>query len=183
MIYWIPMNKSQSNVNSISLLYNDRRFIDAIFKCISSVKSLVFWVRIMNDVFFLGVQFSASQHWSEKWLATVLVTSHYLNVCWQSSLSLICHVHGGGHFFRAKKLIKIYPQTFPILSYTNLFQTQNMKQYWQKGSGKGRNMILIRSGKGCNIILIRAQLNRGKILLIADRAQIDHLLILRRACH
>ena len=64
----------------------------------------------------------------------------------------------------------------------NLFQTQNMKQYWQKTSGNGRNMILIRSGKGPNIILIRAQLNRGKILLIADRAQIDRLLILWRAC-
>ena len=46
-----------------------------------------------------------------------------------------------------------------------------MKQYWQKVSGKGRNMmILIRSGKGRNIILIRAQVNREKILLIADRA-------------
>ena len=63
-----------------------------------------------------------------------------------------------------------------------IFQTQNMKQYWQKISRKGRNMILIRSGKGRNIILIRAQLNRGKILLIADRAQIDRLLILWRAC-
>ena len=57
-----------------------------------------------------------------------------------------------------------------------------MKQYWQKRSGKGRNMILIRSGKGRNIILIRAQWNRGKILLIADRAHIDRLLILWRAC-
>ena len=55
----------------------------------------------------------------------------------------------------------------------NLFQTQNMKQYWQKRSGKVRNMILIGSGKERNIILIRAQLNRGKILLIANRAQID----------
>ena len=64
----------------------------------------------------------------------------------------------------------------------NLFQTQNMKQYWQKISGKGRNMILIRSGKERSIILIRAQLNRGKILLIADRAQIDRLLIFWRAC-
>ena len=64
----------------------------------------------------------------------------------------------------------------------NLFQTQNMKQYWQKRSGNGRNMILIRSGKRRNIILIRAQLNRWKILLIADRAQIDRLLILWRAC-
>ena len=45
-----------------------------------------------------------------------------------------------------------------------------MKQYWQKISGKGRNMILIRLEKGRNIILIRAQVNRGKILLIADRA-------------
>ena len=58
------------------------------------------------------------------------------------------------------------------------FKRKNMKQYWQKISGKGRNMILIRSEKGCNIILIRAQLNWGKILLIADRAQIDRLLIL-----
>ena len=58
------------------------------------------------------------------------------------------------------------------------FKHKNMKQYWKKISGKGRNMILIRSGKGCNLILIRAQLNRGKILLIADRAQIDRLLIL-----
>ena len=64
----------------------------------------------------------------------------------------------------------------------NLFQTQNMKEYWQKISGKGCNMILIRSGKGRNIILIRAQLNRGKIFLIADRAQLDRLLILWRAC-
>ena len=46
------MNKSQSNVNSISLSYDGRRFIDAIFKSIPSVKSLVFWVRIMNDVCF-----------------------------------------------------------------------------------------------------------------------------------
>ena len=75
------MNKSQSNVNSIYLLYDGRRFIDAIFKSIPSIKFLVFWVHIMNDVLFLGVQFSASQYWSEKWLATVLVTSHYLNVC------------------------------------------------------------------------------------------------------
>ena len=57
-----------------------------------------------------------------------------------------------------------------------------MKQYWQKIWGKGRDMILIRSGKGRNIILIRAQLNWGKILLIADRAQIDRLLILWRVC-
>ena len=55
-----------------------------------------------------------------------------------------------------------------------------MKQYWQKRSGKGRNMILIRSGKGNNMILIRAQLNREKVLLIADRAQIDRLLVLWR---
>ena len=55
-----------------------------------------------------------------------------------------------------------------------------MKQYWQKRSGKGGNMILIRSEQGRNIILIRAQLNPGKILLIADRAQIDRLLILWR---
>ena len=34
-------------------------------------------------------------------------------------------------------------------------------------------MILIRSEKGRNMILIRAQLNRERILLIADRAQID----------
>ena len=39
-------------------------------------------------------------------------------------------------------------------------------------------MILIRSGKGHNMILIRAQLNREKILLIADRAQLDRLLVL-----
>ena len=52
----------------------------------------------------------------------------------------------------------------------NLFQTQNIKQYWQKRSGKGRNMIPI-----------RAQLNREKILLIADRAQIDRLLVSWRA--
>ena len=45
-----------------------------------------------------------------------------------------------------------------------------MKQYWQKRSAKGRNMILI-----------RAQLNREKILLIADRAQINRLLVLWRA--
>ena len=57
-----------------------------------------------------------------------------------------------------------------------------MKQYWQKISGKGRNMMLIRSGKGRNTILIRVQLNRGKILLIADRAQIDRLLVLWRGC-
>ena len=57
-----------------------------------------------------------------------------------------------------------------------------MKQYWQKRSGKGRDMILIRSGKGRNIILIKAWLNRGMILLIADRAQIDRLLILWRPC-
>ena len=57
-----------------------------------------------------------------------------------------------------------------------------MKQYWQKISGKGHNMILIRSGKGRDIILIRAQLNRGKILQITDRAQLDRLLILWRAC-
>ena len=63
-----------------------------------------------------------------------------------------------------------------------IFQMQNMKQYWQKISRKGRNMILIRSGKGRNIILIKAQLNREKILLIADRAQIDRLLILWKAC-
>ena len=63
----------------------------------------------------------------------------------------------------------------------NLFQTQNMKQHWQKRSGKGRNMILIRSGKGRNMILIRAQLNWEKILLIADRAQINRLLVLWRA--
>ena len=63
-----------------------------------------------------------------------------------------------------------------------IFQTQNMKQYWQKILRKGRNMILIRSGNGRNIILIRGQLNQGKILLIADRAQIDRLLILWRAC-
>ena len=50
-----------------------------------------------------------------------------------------------------------------------------MKQYWQKRSGKGRNIILIRSGIGRNMILIRAQLIREKILLIADRAQIDRL--------
>ena len=56
-----------------------------------------------------------------------------------------------------------------------------MKQYWQKISGKGRNMIPITSGKGRNMILIRAQLNRGKILPIADRAQIDRLLVLWRA--
>ena len=56
-----------------------------------------------------------------------------------------------------------------------------MKQYWQKRSGKGRNMIFIRSGKGRNIILIIAQLNRGKILLIADRVQLDRSLILWRA--
>ena len=31
------------------------------------------------------------------------------------------------------------------------------------------------------MILIRAQLNRAKILLIADRAQIDRLLVLWRA--
>ena len=69
-----------------------------------------------------------------------------------------------------------------ILDYSNnLFQTQNMKQYWQKWSGKGYNMILIRSEKGRNMILIRAQLNREKILLIADRAQIDRLLVLWRA--
>ena len=42
-------------------------------------------------------------------------------------------------------------------------------------------MILFISGKGRDIILTRAQLNRGKILLIADRAQIDRLLILWRA--
>ena len=56
-----------------------------------------------------------------------------------------------------------------------------MKQYWQKISGKERNMIPIRSEKGRNMILIRAQLNRGKVLLIADRAQIDSLLVLWRA--
>ena len=47
--------------------------------------------------------------------------------------------------------------------------------------GKRRNMFLIRSGKGRNMILIRAQLNREKILPIADRAQIDRLLVLWRA--
>ena len=56
-----------------------------------------------------------------------------------------------------------------------------MKQYWQKQSGKGRNIILIRLGKGRNMILIRAQLNREKILLIADRTQIDRFLVLWRA--
>ena len=56
-----------------------------------------------------------------------------------------------------------------------------MKQYWQKRSGKGHNMILIRSGKGRNMILIKAQLNREKIFLIADRAQINRLLVLWRA--
>ena len=45
-----------------------------------------------------------------------------------------------------------------------IFQTQNMKKYWQKISRKGRNMILIRSGKGRNIILIRAQLKSGEDL-------------------
>ena len=39
-------------------------------------------------------------------------------------------------------------------------------------------MILIGSEEERNIILIRAQSNRGKILLIAERAQIDRLLIL-----
>ena len=48
-----------------------------------------------------------SQHWLGKWLATVSVTSHYLNVCWQSLLSLKCHVHDGGHFVLAKTFIKI----------------------------------------------------------------------------
>ena len=145
MIYWIPMNKSQSNVNSISLLYDGRRFINAIFKCIPSVKSLVFLGSNHEWRLFLGVQISASQHWSEKWLAAVLVTSHYLNVCWQSSLSLICHVHDGGHFVRAGQKFDI---TTNISHNINLFQTQNMTQYWQKTSGKGRNMNLIRSGKG-----------------------------------
>ena len=66
-----------------------------------------------------------------------------------------------------------------ILDYSdNLFQTPNLKQYWQKWSGKGHNIILIRSEKGRNMILIRAQLIRKKILLIADRAQIDRLLVL-----
>ena len=50
-----------------------------------------------------------------------------------------------------------------------------MKQYWQKRSGKGQNMIRIRSGKGRNMILIKVQLNREKILPIADR--IEHKLI------
>ena len=56
-----------------------------------------------------------------------------------------------------------------------------MKQYWQKRPGKGRNVILIRLGKGRNMVLVRTQLNREKILLIADRAQIDRLLVLWRA--
>ena len=56
-----------------------------------------------------------------------------------------------------------------------------MKQNWQKDREMGHNMILIRSGKGRNMILIRVQLNREKILLIADREQIDRSLVLWRA--
>ena len=161
MIYWIPMYKSQSNVNSIPLLYDGRRFIDAIFKCIPSVKNL--WC--------FGF---------ELWMTFV---SRGTTLVWK----MACH-HFGAKPLSKRVLTKLTVTNMSCANITtnifhniNSFQTQNMKQYWQKRSGKGRNMILIRSGKGRNIILIRAQLNRGKILLIADGAQIDRLLVLWRA--
>ena len=56
----VTVRKRPIWVNSISLLYDGRRFIDAIFKCIPSVKSFVFWVRIMNDVCSRGTIFCKS---------------------------------------------------------------------------------------------------------------------------
>ena len=61
------------------------------------------------------------------------------------------------------------------------FKRKTWNNIDRKDREMGRNMILIKSGKGSNMILIRAHLNREKILLIADRAQIDCLLVLWRA--
>ena len=92
------------------------------------------------------LQFSTSRYWFGKWLAVVSVTNHYLNVCWQAH----CH----------KKMTCVWRRPFcpcqefnqntttSISHNVNWFQTQNMKQYWLKKSGKGRNIILIRSEKG-----------------------------------
>ena len=180
MIHWIHLNKFQSDVNSISLLYDGRRFIDAIFKCIPSVKSLVFRVRIMNDVCSRGTIFCKSTLvWEKAYhrFGDKPLSKHVLTKLTVTNMS--CAWRRPFCPGQKKNNQNI---TTNISRNINLFQMQNMKQYWQKGSGKGCNMILIISGKGRNIILIRAQWNREKILLIADRAHIDRLLILWRAC-
>ena len=134
------------------------------------------WVRIMNDV-CPRVQFFTSQHWFGTWLATVSVTSYYLNACWQNSLSLkmpsawrrpFCHKFNQNI-------------TTNISHNINLFQTQKNETILTEKIGKGRDMILVISRKGRHMVLIRAQLDWEKILLIADRAQIDRLLVLWRA--
>ena len=68
---------------------NDCHFAHDIFRCISWMKSVVFWFEFHWNM-FLGIQFSITRHWLRKWLGAEQTISHYLNQCWPDSLTLIC---------------------------------------------------------------------------------------------
>ena len=145
MIYWIPMNKSQSNVYSIALWCNGIRFVDAIFKCTLSLK--LWCLRFESWMTFVlrgTIVYKSTLVWkmachrfSDKPLSKRVLTS---------PLPLKMPCVWRRPFFPCQKFNK--NATTNISHNIGLFQTQNMKQYWQKRSGKGRIMIFIRSRKG-----------------------------------
>ena len=56
----------------------------------SWVKSFGFWLKF-NWYLFLSVQSTITHHWFRKWFGAEYATSHYLNQCWQDSLTNIWH--------------------------------------------------------------------------------------------
>ena len=59
----------------------------------SWIKSFVFWFEFHWSL-FLRVQLTIFQHCFRLWLGADQATSHYLNQCWPSSLTLICGARG-----------------------------------------------------------------------------------------
>ena len=88
--YYMYLQGARWCFNTLRLRQNGRHFPDEILKCIFMNEKCLFWFKFHWNL-FLRVQLTIFHHWFREWLGADQATSHYLKLCWPSSLT---HING-----------------------------------------------------------------------------------------